>query len=81
MIMERKFSSFEEIDARLQTLRMQRELSLQRLRGNLSINPGEILMEGIRRARPALNNLAIDWMLHRLRMLRRIIRPDTPKLP
>ena len=79
--MERKFSSFEEIDARLQTLRMQRELNLQRLRENLRINPGEIIREGIRRVRPALNNLAIDWMLHGLRELRRKIRPEVPKLP
>jgi len=79
--MERKFSSFEEIDTRLQTLRMQRELSLQRLRENFRVNPGEILREGIRRVRPALNNLAIDWMLHQLRELRRKIRPELPKLP
>lgn len=79
--MERKFSSFEEIDTRLQTLRMQRELSLQRLRENLRLNPGEILREGIRRVRPALNNLAIDWALHQLRELRRKIRPGLPKLP
>jgi hypothetical protein len=79
--MERKFSSFEEIDARLQTLRRQRELSLQRLRENFRINPGEILREGIKRARPALNNLAIDWTLHQLRQLRRKLRPELPKLP
>ena len=79
--MEEKFSSFEEIDTRLQNLRMQRELSLQRLRYGLGRNPGEILREGIRRVRPALNNLAIDWMLHRLRELRRKIHPELPKLP
>ena len=79
--MERKFSSFEEIDTRLQNLRMQRELNLQRLRHDLNHSPGEILREGIRRVRPALNNLAIDWMLHQLRGLRRKIRPDLPKLP
>lgn len=79
--MEPKFSSFEEIDARLQTLRLQRELSLQRLKGQFSFSPGEILREGFRRARPALNNLAIDWMLHQLRELRRKIRPELPKLP
>ena len=79
--MEPKFSSFEEIDARLQTLRLQRELSLQRLKRQFSFSPGEILREGFRRARPALNNLAIDWMLHQLRELRRKIRPELPKLP
>jgi hypothetical protein len=79
--MERKFSSFEEIDTRLQTLRIQRELSLQRLRDDLNHKPGEILREGIRRVRPALNSLAIDWMLHRLRELRRKLRPELPKLP
>lgn len=79
--MERKFSSFEEIDARLQNLRLQRELSLQRLRHDLSHNPVEILRDGIRRVRPALNNLAIDWMRYQLRGLRRKIRPDLPKLP
>ncbi|MEJ2583773.1 MAG: hypothetical protein P8Z38_01620 [Robiginitalea sp.] len=79
--MERKFSSFEEIDARLQILKMQRDLSLRRLRRDLSHSPGEILREGIRRVRPALNNLAIGWMLHKLRELRRKIRPELPELP
>ena len=79
--MERKFTSFEEIDTRLQTLRMQRELSLQRLRDDLNHKPGEFLRQGIRQVRPALNNLAIDWMLHRLRELRRKLRPELPKLP
>ena len=79
--MKPKFSSFEEIDTRLQALRLQRELSLQRLRRQFGQSPGEFLREGFRRARPALNNLAISWMLHQLRELRRKIRPDLPPLP
>ncbi|MFZ9002801.1 MAG: hypothetical protein ACO20F_11260 [Robiginitalea sp.] len=79
--MERKFSSFEEIDTRLQTLRLQRELSLQRMRRQFIHSPGEILREGFRRVRPALNKIAIGWTLHQLRELRRKIRPELPKLP
>lgn len=79
--MKPKFSSFEEIDTRLRALRLQRELSLQRLRRQFGHSPGEILREGFRRIRPALNNLAISWMLHQLRELRRKIRPELPRLP
>lgn len=79
--MEQKFSSFDEIDTRLQALSMQRELSRQRLSGNLSRSPGEILREGIAGVGPAVRNHAIDWMLHRLRQLRRKIRPELPELP
>lgn len=79
--MEQKFSSFDEIDTRLLTLRMQRERSQQRLRVNLSRSPGEILREGIQGLGPAIRNHAIDWMLHRLRQLRRKIRPELPELP
>ena len=81
MTMNPKFSSFEEIDTRLQTLKLQRELSRERLRRQLIQSPGEILREGFRWARPALNNFAIGWVLHQLRELRRKIRPELPKLP
>ncbi len=78
--METKFSSFEEIDTQLQRLRMQRELSMQRLQRQLSHSPGEILKEGVRRAKPALKNLAIGWLLHQVREVRRKIRPDLPPI-
>ncbi len=79
--MEQKFSSFEEIDTRLQTLRMQRELSRQRLSGIFGRSPGELLREGIQGVGPAIRNHALEWMLHRLRQLRRKIRPELPELP
>lgn len=77
--MERSFSSFEEIDTQLEMLRIRRQLSLERLRLQFRESPGHILKEGWENnLRPALQNMAIDWLLYQLRGVRRKLRPETP---
>ena len=79
--MDRKFSSFEDIDNQLEILRVQRQLSLQRLGRQFSESPVRILKEQwISTVRPALTDMAIGWMLHRLREVRRKWRPELPRL-
>jgi hypothetical protein len=77
--MERSFSSFEEIDTQLEILRVQRQISVERLRLQLRDSPRQMLREGWQKSlRPALQNMAIDWMLSQLRDLRRKLRPELP---
>lgn len=77
--MERKFSSFEEIDTQLEILRIQRQMSLERLRLRFKGNPVRILKEGwLYSIRPALTDMAIGWALHKVREVRRVLRPENP---
>lgn len=79
--METRFSSFEQIDTQLEILRIQRQLSLARLRSQLDEGPGEILRSGWRYAiLPYLKNMAIDWSLDRLQRIRRTLRPVLPQI-
>jgi hypothetical protein len=79
--MERKFSSFDEIDHQLEILRIQRQLSLERLRLQLRESPRQILKDSWENSiRPGLQNMAIGWMLHKLREVRRKIRPELPAI-
>jgi hypothetical protein len=79
--MERKFSSFEEIDNQLEILSVQRQLSLERLKSQIREAPGKLIQEGwVHSVRPALINMALGWMIHQLREVRRKIRPELPQL-
>lgn len=79
--MERKFSSFEEIDNQLEILSVQRQLSLERLKFQLREAPGKLVQEGwVHSIRPALTNMAIGWMLHQLGEIRKKIRPELHQL-
>lgn len=77
--MKRKFSSFEEIDAQLELLRVQRQLSMNRLRLQLRESPVQIASSLWTQAvKPALANAAIGWLLRRLRGMRQKLRPELP---
>ena len=74
--METRFSSFEQINTRLEILRTQRQLSLNSLKRQLAQGPSEILRSGWRYGLlPALKNMAIDWSLGKLRRIRLSLRP------
>jgi hypothetical protein len=74
--MQTKFSSFEQIDTQLEMLRVQRQLSLYRLKSQLGQSPAELLMSGWKYGlMPYLKMTAIDWSLHRLRKIRQALRP------
>lgn len=79
--METPFSSFEQIDNRLEMLRTQRQLSLYRLKRQLNEAPGEILKSGWRYGvLPSLKIMAIDWSLGKLRNIRQalgVLLPQT----
>ncbi|MGB5316487.1 MAG: hypothetical protein WBN56_10840 [Robiginitalea sp.] len=79
--METRFSSFEQIDTRLEILRTQRQLSLYRLRRQLNDAPGEILRSGWRYGLlPSLKIMAIDWSLGKLRNIRHVLGPWLPQV-
>jgi hypothetical protein len=79
--METRFSSFEQIDNQLEMLRIQRQLSLYRLKSQLGEGPGEILRSGWRLGVvPFLKNMAIDWSLDRLARLRRVLHLGMPQI-
>ncbi len=74
--METKFSSFEQIDNQLEMLRIQRQLSLYQLKGQLAQGPAEILRSTwTNGVKPYLKIAAIDWSLYRLRKIREVLRP------
>lgn len=76
--MEKRFSSFEQIDAQLEMLRIQRQLSLARLKSQFGEEPGEILRSGWKYAiLPSLKNMAIDWALDQLGRLRKTLRLES----
>jgi len=78
--METRFSSFEQIDNRLEMLQTQRQLSLYRLKRQVHDAPGEILMSAWRYGLlPSLKIMAIDWSLGKLRNIRHVLGPFLPK--
>ncbi len=78
--METRFSSFEQIDNRLEMLRTQRQLSLYRLKRQLNEAPGEILRSGWRYGvLPSLKIMAIDWSLDKLRNIRHALVSFLPQ--
>jgi hypothetical protein len=80
--METRFSSFEQINTRLEILRTQRQLSLHLLKRQLAEGPREILKSGWRYGlMPALKIMAIDWSLGRLGKIRHTLRLVMPKKP
>ena len=79
--MDRSFSSFEEIDTRLEILRLQRQISLERLRVQFKESPGRILKDTwMNSVRPALTDMVIGWALYRLREARKKLRPEFERL-
>jgi len=78
--METRFSSFEQIDNRLEMLRTQRQLSLFRLKRQLNEAPREILKSGWRYGvLPSLKIMAIDWSLGKLRNIRHALGALLPQ--
>ena len=78
--METRFSSFEQIDTRLEMLQTQRQLSLYRLKRQVHDAPGEILTSGWRYGvLPSLKIMAIDWSLGKLRNIRHVLGPLLPQ--
>ena len=78
--METRFSSFEQIDTRLEMLQTQRQLSLYRLKSQVHEAPGEILRSGWRYGLlPSLKIMAIDWSLGKLRNIRYVLGAWLPQ--
>lgn len=62
------FSSFEEIDIRLEMLALEREISMHALRADLSLAATETVKRGLGLAlKPALKTLAYSWALKTVR--------------
>lgn len=78
--METRFSSFEQINLRLEMLQTQRQLSLYRLKKQLQVAPVEILKTGWRYGVvPSLKSMALAWSLNKLRHIRSALSSLRPR--